>query len=60
MGGYKDRDLQEDHGVNGTVEGGKSSGRPRHRLVDAKRKSSGRPRHKWEGRRREIFRNTKA
>jgi hypothetical protein len=45
MGGYKYRNLQEDHGVNGRVEGEKSSGRPRHR---------------WEGAMREIFRKTTA
>jgi hypothetical protein len=75
MGGYKDRDLQKYHGVNGRVKGGKSSERPRHRWEGPKReifrktttlkgrveggKSSGRPRHRWEGAKKEIFRKTK-
>jgi hypothetical protein len=45
MGVYKDRNLQEDHGISGWVKGGKSSGITRHRWVSAKR---------------EIFRKTTA
>jgi hypothetical protein len=45
MGGYKERNLLKDYGVNGRVEGGKSSEKPRHMWVVTKR---------------EIFRKTKA
>jgi len=45
MGGYKERNLLEDQGVNGWVEGGKSSRRPRRR---------------WMVTKKEIFRKTRA
>jgi hypothetical protein len=60
MGGCYERNLQEDHGVNGRVEGEKSSGRPRQNGWVLRGKSSGRPRHRRVGVKREIFRKTAA